>query len=39
MRTGILALGTGLACLPLLPELPSTWLLLTLLPVALMLLP
>lgn len=39
MRTGMLALGTGLACLPLLPELPPTWLSLALLPVALMLLP
>jgi competence protein ComEC len=39
MRTGMLALGAGLACLPLLPELPPTWLLLALLPVALMLLP
>jgi competence protein ComEC len=35
----MLALGTGLACLPLLPELPPIWLLLVLLPVALMLLP
>ncbi|MDG9923975.1 MULTISPECIES: DNA internalization-related competence protein ComEC/Rec2 [unclassified Pseudomonas] len=39
MRLGMLALGTGLACLPLLPELPPIWLLLALLPVALMLLP
>ncbi|MBD9424534.1 DNA internalization-related competence protein ComEC/Rec2 [Pseudomonas sp. PDM15] len=39
MRTGMLALGAGLACLPLLPELPPTWLLLALLPIALMLLP
>jgi competence protein ComEC len=39
MRTGMLALGASLACLPLLPELPPTWLLLALLPVALMLLP
>jgi competence protein ComEC len=35
----MLALGAGLACLPLLPELPPTWLLLALLPIALMLLP
>lgn len=39
MRTGMFALAAGLACLPLLPELPPTWLLLALLPVALMLLP
>jgi competence protein ComEC len=35
----MLALGAGLACLPLLPELPPTWLLLAFLPMALMLLP
>ena len=39
MRTGMFALATGLACLPLLPQLPPTWLLLALLPLALMLLP
>ena len=39
MRTGMFALAAGLACLPLLPQLPPTWLLLALLPVALMLLP
>lgn len=39
MRSGMLALAAGLACLPFLPALPPTWLLLALLPVALMLLP
>ena len=39
MRTGMFALAAGLACLPLLPQLPPTWLLLALLPLALMLLP
>lgn len=39
MRKGMLALAAGLACLPLLPELPPGWLLLALLPVALMALP
>ena len=39
MRTGMFALAAGLACLPLLPQLPPTWLLLALLPAALMLLP
>lgn len=39
MRTGMFALAAGLACLPLLPQLPPTWLLLALLPPALMLLP
>ena len=35
MRTGMLALGTGLACLPLLPELPPTWLSLVVLAIVL----
>ena len=39
MRTGMFALAAGLACLPLLPQLPPTWLSLALLPLALMLLP
>lgn len=39
MRTGMFALAAGLACLPVLPQLPPTWLLLALLPLALMLLP
>ncbi|WP_043310051.1 DNA internalization-related competence protein ComEC/Rec2 [Pseudomonas sp. ML96] len=39
MRTGMLALAAGLACLPFLPQLPATWQLLALLPIALMLLP
>ncbi|MDD0843250.1 DNA internalization-related competence protein ComEC/Rec2 [Pseudomonas sp. Gutcm_11s] len=39
MRTGMLALAAGLACLPFMPRLPETWQLLALLPVALMLLP
>lgn len=39
MRTGMLALAAGLACLPLLPALPPGWLLAALLPIGLMLLP
>lgn len=39
MRTGIVALAAGLVCLRFLPELPPLWLLLALLPLALMLLP
>ncbi|WP_373388586.1 DNA internalization-related competence protein ComEC/Rec2 [Pseudomonas alcaligenes] len=39
MRKGMFALAAGLASLPLLPALPPTWLLLALLPLALMLLP
>src|SRR5690606_34296848 len=39
MRTGMVALAAGLVCLRFLPELPPLWLLLLLLPVALMLLP
>lgn len=39
MRTGMLALAAGLACLPFLPALPPGWLLAALLPVGLMLLP
>ncbi|WP_220814796.1 DNA internalization-related competence protein ComEC/Rec2 [Pseudomonas paralcaligenes] len=39
MRTGMVALAAGLVCLRFLSELPPLWLLLLLLPVALMLLP
>lgn len=39
MRTGMLALAAGLACLPFLPALPPAWLLVALLPLGLMLLP
>lgn len=39
MRTGMLALAAGLACLPFLPCLPPGWLLLAIVPIGLMLLP
>lgn len=39
MHKGLLALAVGLASLPLLPALPPAWLLLAMLPLALMLLP
>lgn len=39
MRTGMLALAAGLACLSFLPALPPTWLVLLALPLGLMLLP
>ncbi|WP_068826281.1 DNA internalization-related competence protein ComEC/Rec2 [Pseudomonas sp. BMS12] len=39
MRTGMLALAGGLACLPFLPALPPGWLMVVTLPLGLMLLP